>query len=241
MTIKKEEKEEGNFKEVDYEKLVKEIENGVNKNIDMKLGEGLDRLENKIEAKLEKKDNDDFLFSNHGDENGEDEVPITKKELRSILAVEREKMQKEVLEKSEKTAIRLLDKKTNKQIQASGALRRFPQLNQDNPLFNKKFSEEVSNEINKRLAGGRSTDDADLLLDAASAVKLSWIDRGVWRDKTKAEAEALRLNNQEDNFSFSPSKNGRVGALTDSHYEAAAKYGMNRERFKELYDKYGKR
>lgn len=170
------------------------------------------------------------------DSSDDDEtVYLTKQEAKNMLreVINEAKINSEkTAEKAASSVVNKHNRKTSLDIQA---LREYPEVN------NQKMLLEVEKEMTKRMQEGRSHDDITLFSDSVAAVYAKGVRDGRIVPKHYAENITTNMNAGDDSFGGSPNNKTQNEALSASNIAFANKVGLNTERFKQLYEKYGKK
>lgn len=224
--------------EIDYDAIANKINEKVNENmkgvsttIDEKLSGFDDKIE-KITALNTNKTAEDDAANNNNDD---DEVFFSKEELKKMVQEELKNSSTNVDEAIKK----VLGEVSKRADLDNQAFEHFPMLQQNTPLFNKNFSDEVSAEIAKRAKdrGINSHEDPYLLYDSAAAVYA----RNPNYQKLKQDSirDSQRLaNNREDNFNIT-GRGKTPKEPTPEMLEKAKSYGLSVDALKaSLKEKY---
>ena len=171
------------------------------------------------------------------DETEEENSYITKKDLKSFAKLLSEKVLEKSKETSKETLNEVMTQNMNKNKRDVEALQEYPMLAKGNPSFDAAFHKEVGDEMNNRIKRGITPDNEDLLYDSASSVLAKWAKQGKYVAKKMVDDETRRLNNADDNFSFSGSIKPNLFKPTQRQFELAAKVGLSKEALLQHFEK----
>ena len=198
----------------------------ISKKLDEKSVADLERFSS-LENKLDAKAMEDFSFDDEEPEKKtEDEKPVSRSELKRVT--------EEAIKKATETATKVADERTelraqrqNRDMEVMGL---FPELNQGNPEFNKKFYDAVGEDMRRRIKGGRAPEDMDLLYDSAATVAIKGRKEGWLKTPLDAERSLDERARRSESFQVRKTAPQDNDKPSDRQIELAKKLGLPQER-----------
>lgn len=212
-------------KKQDFSDVVGNIE----KIVSEKVSEGISAIEKKLDSSP-KAVSEDLDIDLWGDSEDSEEV-ISKKDIPKII-----KQVKESVVKETKEAMETSSRKKQRDFEA---MRDFPELSKESPHFSKRLYNEVSNEIDRRVKGGKAQDDVDLIYDSASATVNRGLREGWHKPHFLSKKEIISRNTKDDSFSLT-GDTVNSGGPTEGQLKYAKQAGLSKERFSQLLEKVSK-
>lgn len=193
----------------------------IERNVTEKLDKGL----SSIKDKLEKPEPQDEEWV----DDGEEDQPITKKELA------------EILRKKERESETRYETRTRKQIRDAQIIQDFPEMNKNSPAFSRKMFDEVGKELDLRMKRGKSPEDPDLLYDATAAVAARGVREGWYQPKAQIHRENVRRNSRDDSFEITDSGGSTSTEPNEAQVRLASRVGLTKEKLAQHLGKIAKR
>ena len=176
---------------------------------------GKDEKEGKSESELYGESEDDGDF-------------ITKKDLKKVIG----SVLNEAEKKTEKILETKLNHRTEKSSRDSEAFQSFPMLNPQSPHYNREFTAAVKQELDSRVARGKSNDDPDLIYDCAAVVKAT---NPKWSKNIDEEVreQTRQLDNREGGFVVRKGSGESPATPNARQLELAKAWGVSEKDLKE--------
>ena len=193
--------------------------------IDQKFQTRLSEQENKIQEKLNSLKEKTVTESSWGAESDDEDVFITKKELKKIVGDLKNETQKEFPKVAEKILETKLEQKNVKTSRDTQAFKDFPALNQESKEYSPEFFTLVKKEIDGRISRGRSEDDPDLIYDCAAIVQAT-NPKFAYKLQDLARQETRVRDNEEGNFNIRKRSTNDVEQPSERQIELAKKFNL---------------
>jgi len=224
--------------------LTKQIDS-IEERLVQKMGETMNGMEDRIAEKVrptKEPESQSFSWLDDDTDDDDDEEKdekknktsefVSKKDIKGIVSQVAAEVTKATEEKMKVTS-----KKHQKDVQAA---MEFPEMvattptGAPNPLYNKKFADHVGKEMENRLrSGSRTSQDVDLLYDAAASAAARGAREGWYNPRERVVRQNFKRNAGEDNFDVSP-RGSDPTEVTQDHLQVGSKMGLSGERVSQL-------
>jgi hypothetical protein len=167
----------------------------------------------------------------------EDDVPITKKELKQEFSKFLADVKKAAADQSKEVAEKTYEEKSSKNLRDNQAFQDFPEMLPGHESHNPDFEKEVNKEVSRRIKTGKSTDDPELVYDAASNVYAKMVREKKLVPKNVAERELQEQNNREDSFSVGGRSKRDASRPTKGMVELGKRMNVSEEAIQKHLDR----
>lgn len=213
---------------LDIDALSKSIQENLQKEVGGLRGE-FGKIEEKFSG-MDKKIDSLAAKREENDEDLDDDLVVSKKDLKKLVASELENAKKEIKGSiTESLSVSAKQKAFDDQ-----AFEEFPFLSKRSSLYSKDFESDVQKEIKSRVSDGVANDDPRLLLDATRAVAVS-NPKYLKLKREYVEEHMRELNNRDGSFSMRTNHKERGSEPTSQQLDLAKRLGMDVNKVKESF------
>lgn len=215
-------------KELNFEEMAAKI----SADVQSKIRPEIEGVTNKISAFDKKLDSFKPAETDEDIDDQDDDLVVSKKDLKNILAEERKKIKEEI----GGTIKESLNVSTKKNQWDAKTENDFPMLVAKSPFFSKDFQKEVGDEMSDRVKDGGSYEDPRLVYDSAASVYARKPKYQQLR-KEHLDEEMRRSNNRDGQFNLRGGNKDRSLELSSTQTYLAKQWGLDTEKAKEFIKK----